>query len=375
MLRKLSFISGFIFLISNTALSGTRFVDSVFAEVDTVKDIPYRTAVMYNDSSVSLKLDFYQPKNDTMKHRPLVVIIHGGSFLDGTRDDAFCTTTAAYLAKKGFAAASIEYRLGFTFTLNLQQQFGAAAYRAIQDTKAAVRFLKTYAELDQYKIDTGNVFLCGYSAGSVTAVQYANMQINEITTKIDTTGLGQIETGENISTSSSIKGYISFAGAIFDTNWIAPEDVPFVSFHGTKDTILPYAVGYAFKNSLLPEIYGSYAIHTTANRLGITNKLVTYQDAEHDFIGTPGLLISSLDSAVTFLYPLLGNTSVNKQFFAQKFSKKGLLYNNNITPDVYNLTGRKMGSGARIPQGTYISNYRNVDNESLSAKKVFLKGK
>jgi alpha/beta superfamily hydrolase len=361
-------------------MSGTRFVDSVFADVDTVKGIPYRTAVMYNDSSVSLKLDLYQPKNDTMKHRPLVVIIHGGSFLEGTRDDAFCTATAAYFAKRGFVAASIEYRLGIDpgALLNpaiFQQQFGAATLRAIQDTKAVVRFLKTKADSQLYLIDTGKVFLCGYSAGAVTAIHYANMQIGEIATKMDTSNLGPIETGDNLTVSSSIKGYISFAGAIFDTNWISVGDVPFISFHGTKDTTLPYAVGNVFSIPLLPEIYGDYTIHTYANQLGITNKLITYQDAGHSFVGIPGLLLSSLDSAVAFLYPLLGSTSVNKQFYAQKFNKKSLLYNNNISPEIYNLTGRKIGSGARITQGTYISNHRNIDNKSFSTKKVFLKCK
>lgn len=361
-------------------MSGTRFVDSVFAGVDTVRGIPYRTAVMYNDSSVSLKFDLYQPQNDTMKHRPLVVIIHGGSFIEGTRDDGFCTATAEYLAKRGFVAASIEYRLGIDPSALLNpaifpQQFGAATLRAIQDTKAAVRFLRAKADSQQYLIDTSKVFLCGYSAGAVTAIHYANMQIGEIATKMDTSNFGPIETGDNLTVSSSIKGYVSFAGAIFDTNWMTSTDVPFISFHGTKDTTLPYAIGYVFSISLLPQIYGDYTIHTYADQLGITNKLITYQDAGHRFVETPGLLISSLDSAVTFLYPLLGNTSVNKQFFAQRFSKKSLFYNQNIAPSIYNLTGRKMGSGARIPQGTYISNYRNIDNESLSAKKVFLKGK
>jgi acetyl esterase/lipase len=380
MLRKLSLISGFIFLISNIAVSGTRFVDSVFAEVDTVKDIQYRTATNFVGATETLLLDLYKPKNDTMQHRPLIIIIHGGSFYEGTRNDAFSSATAAYLAKKGFITASIEYRLGidpsvFTNPSILPQQFGAATFRAIQDTKAAVRFLKTKADSQQYMIDTSKVFLCGYSAGAVTAIHYAHAQIEEIATKVDLTDLGSIETGDNLTVSSSIKGYISFAGAIFDTNWISAEDVPFVSFHGTKDTILPYAVGYVFNISTSPEIYGDYTIHTHADQLGITNKLVTYQDAGHDFVGTPGLLISSLDSAVTFLYPLLGNTSIKKQIFAQNFNKNDYLLNKNIIPDIYNLTGRKMGAGTSIPQGTYISNYRNIDNESLSAKSVFLKGK
>ncbi len=300
--------------------------------------------------------------------------------MSGTRDDAFCTVTANYLAKRGFAAASIKYRLGIDITTfadsaKIRQQFGAATYRAIQDTKAAVRFLKNNADSEQYKIDTGNIFLCGYSAGAVTAVHYASAQTEEITTRIDTTGLGPIETGENISVSSSIKGYISFAGVVFDTTWMSSNDVPFISFHGTNDATLPYTYGYALGMPTLPVVYGSYPIHTTADRLGINNKLIAYQNETHTFVGTPGLLLSSLDYAVAFLYPLLGNISIDKQYLSREIDGKGFLFNKNIVADSYNLTGRKMGRGSRIPRGIYISNYRNIANESFSAQKVVIRSK
>lgn len=155
MLRKLSLISGYIFLISNIAVSGNRFVDSVFAEVDTVKGVQYRIAATNTGTIDTLLLDLYTPKNDTMKHRPLVVIIHGGSFMLGDRDDPFCTTTAVYLAKRGFAAVSIKYRLGIepsalTNPAILPQQFGAATFKAIQDTNQITGFC-SYISLSAFR--------------------------------------------------------------------------------------------------------------------------------------------------------------------------------------------------------------------------------
>ncbi len=63
---------------------------------------------IYKDS---LQLDFYQPliKNDHPS--PLLVLMHGGGFASGARDGVaevkFCKT----MAEKGYAIASISYRL------------------------------------------------------------------------------------------------------------------------------------------------------------------------------------------------------------------------------------------------------------------------
>ncbi len=363
MLKKICFLFGAFLINTNVVLSNTRFVDSVFNDVDTIKKIYYRSAINYLGASDSLFIDFYSPKNDTMKHRPLVIIIHGGSFITGTRDDAFCVAAANDFAKRGFNAASINYRIGLdvsqaTIPGGMQYQFSAAAYRAIQDAKAAVKFLKKNSEV--YKIDSGHVYLCGYSAGAVTAIHYAHMQPNELASITDTTGLGLMEDND-LSVSSKINGYISFAGAIFDTSWIEKDDVPFISFHGTKDETLPYDKGNAFSQPVMPYVYGSNSIHISADGKNITNKLVSFIDETHGFVATPNLLNTSLDTAALFITTLMGTSSVKHPIISSKLrvnDDQGTYF----ARGSYNLNGRKLSSAIKVSNGIYITNYKRFKN-------------
>ena len=60
----------------------------------------------------TLLMDIYQPYNDPMAARPFMVLVHGGSFLQGNKSDLEETCRA--FARKGYVAVSIQYRLGYT---------------------------------------------------------------------------------------------------------------------------------------------------------------------------------------------------------------------------------------------------------------------
>lgn len=107
-----------------------------------------------------LTLDLYRSATDKTA-RPLVIYIHGGGWMAGhTRQSgAFSdfTQVLADLAKRGYVVASLEYRL------SLEAPFPAA----INDVRAAVRFLKANAE--RFGIDPGHIALWGGSAGGQLA--------------------------------------------------------------------------------------------------------------------------------------------------------------------------------------------------------------
>jgi acetyl esterase/lipase len=107
-----------------------------------------------------LRLDLYEPPGAPGSH-PLVVFIHGGGWMSGhTRHSgAFEDWPAvlASLAAKGYAVASVEYRLS-----------GEAPFpAAIQDIKAAIRWLRAHAS--QYGIDRQRAVVWGGSAGGQLA--------------------------------------------------------------------------------------------------------------------------------------------------------------------------------------------------------------
>src|SRR5688572_28928123 len=120
-----------------------RYQKAVFDSVILHNEIQYGEADFYdaysNHDLAPLYLDFYEPFDDTLDARPLVITIFGGAFLGGTKewDDmiAWCDSLSRY----GYACASIQYRLIFN-PLN-QESIIRASYRAVQDTRAAIRFL------------------------------------------------------------------------------------------------------------------------------------------------------------------------------------------------------------------------------------------
>jgi acetyl esterase/lipase len=125
--------------------------------VTGLPDLTYTTAGGYR----RLKLDLYLPPGPTTGARPVIVYMHGGGWSGGTP-----RTTGAFenwpevlasFAARGYVVASIHYRLS-----------GEAPYpAAIQDAKAAVRWLRTNATT--YGIDTNRFVSWGVSAGGQLA--------------------------------------------------------------------------------------------------------------------------------------------------------------------------------------------------------------
>jgi acetyl esterase/lipase len=107
-----------------------------------------------------LQLDLYVHKN-TGTAQPLVIWLHGCNWdhCDSRLSGAFTNFPAvlAAIAARGYVVASVNYRLSH------EAPFPAA----IQDVKAAIRFLRTQAK--QYGIDPSRVYIWGGSAGGQLA--------------------------------------------------------------------------------------------------------------------------------------------------------------------------------------------------------------
>ena len=97
-----------------------------------------------------LVLDLYRPRNCGAP-LPIIVWIFGGAFFQDNR--LVQAHRASWLAKYGYAVASIDYRLSSEALFPAQ----------IHDCKAAVRWLRAYATL--YNLDTENFGVWGASSG------------------------------------------------------------------------------------------------------------------------------------------------------------------------------------------------------------------
>ena len=167
--RRSQILAGGIFSLITLCLRGAQAGDSI--------PRPNFSDLTYAQESPAQKLDLYLPK-PSGSPAPLVIWIHGGGLMVGDkssmprrdfgpppksvgRDGPFQPQVpdVAALTAKGYAVASLNYRLG--------SNMGAAAIPALRDGKAAVRFLKANAE--KYQLDPGKIALWGNSAGGYMA--------------------------------------------------------------------------------------------------------------------------------------------------------------------------------------------------------------
>ena len=138
-MSKFNYIIGIILLTG--ILCGVKVIASTNEK--TIGNVSYASV------SPTQVMDIYLPEGDGPF--PVVVLIHGGAFKMG--DKRMETQNAEALVAKGYAAASINYRLS-----------GEAKYPAqIEDCKAAVRFLR--ANATKYHLNPEKIGSWGSSAG------------------------------------------------------------------------------------------------------------------------------------------------------------------------------------------------------------------
>lgn len=226
-----------------------------------------------------LFMDIVRPK--APGQYPGVILIHGGGFSGGQRDDYL--PMAIRLAQNGFVAAAVDYRLTPMFQFPLP----------IHDVKAAVRFLRANAA--KYGVEKQHMAAIGASAGATWA-QFLAV----------TRDMPQFEgTGANREQSSSVDCAVSYYGrsdmrrayegsrnaatalppllggdrtssldAHFRAsplNWITPNAAPILAIHGTRDQNVPFEQ--------------SVWLVERMRATGIESELETIAEAGHGFKG------------------------------------------------------------------------------------------
>jgi len=273
-------------------------------EKHAVKFLKKAVKLFGSKKAQDLEMDIYTPRGDSFKSRPLLVMIHGGAFYCGDKSDKEYKLWCRQFAERGYVAVSINYRMGFGLGPFAMER---AAYRASQDTHAAIRYLLKHK--DQYHIDPNRIYMAGCSAGAISALHTAFMSSEN--RPVSTEGKLMLF-GHNIGAAFSddlgaidavrdsindyrqpfrINAVCSMWGAIFDLNMLKNSKTSILSIHSANDPIVPFRHGIPFADELgdfadmlVPTVYGSAEIHARAKRLGITSEIDSFAIAKHTLI-------------------------------------------------------------------------------------------
>ncbi len=336
-------VFGAVFL--SDTVSAQRYLENVFTEVTRSDSMVYgvnASVLAYASDGEAvpqeLYVEIYQPEGDTEEDRPLMIIQPTGNFLpwpvsgspSGTMRDSTTVEWAIRLAKLGYVAAIMDYRIGWNPGLSPQEartnSIINAAYRGLQDARTCIRWFRKEANEsgNPYKIDPDKIGLWGQgtggyiSLGCATLDEYEEVLIPKffktVVTGTDTTfapmvlealngDVNGVEYGINpadqdtfcyanyVDYTSEFNLAVNVGGACGDITWIDENSVPTISFQTTDDPFAPYTDGTVLVpiGAGIPviDVIGSYLVQEKLDELGVNSVFETadlLSDPIHDII-------------------------------------------------------------------------------------------
>lgn len=285
-------------------------------------------------TEVDLHMDIYQPKNDTEKNRPAVLVMHGGAFAAGSKND-YDQHTVTYcdsLAARGFVTVAVEYRLGITTTienktLNIDSlNFSRTVYRGIQDVRAAVRYVRAHA--DELGIDPNRIYLIGNSAGAILSLEniYMDKESEIPPAAKNAPDLGGLDAYGVQGYGSQANAVAALWGAVHDPKIIEDVKKPVLLVHGKADSTVVWKTGRPLSNiagvleNLMPAaaaslgalafnvrtptLYGSYVIDSVLTANNVEHETYFVDGQPHEFYDYEDYDVKVQEKVFSFLYGL-----------------------------------------------------------------------
>ena len=269
-----------------------RYRDLVFTDVVVESGVVFGAGLREGAASQALLMDIYSPAGDMETQRPAIVLAFPGGFVDGARDNSEMVLMATQFARRGYVAASIDYRL-IEGRPDSTDELEVKVLQAVHDMRAAIRFFREDAATgNQYGTDGRHVFVGGISAGAVmaagTGVFDEGDELDEAAARFlaDNGGVGG-NSSANRQFSSAASGVLQISGAISDLGWIEPDSPPIYAAHEEFDPIVPCgtsaglgfaAFGLALRSS------GACDMIPAARDLGVPTKFF-FDERSVDHVG------------------------------------------------------------------------------------------
>ena len=203
---------------------------------------PVATDLPYGPSS-SQRLDLYPAAvQDPGRRAPLAVLIHGGGWEKGSRDDV--VHVIANLTSRGYAVANVGYRLAAE----------ARAPGAAEDVRHAIEYARSRAK--DWNADGGRMLLVGFSAGAHLALLSSlapsgvldgpQSHPRAIVSFWGITDLADLLDGPNAKNFARnwVAGSVrdrGFVAALSPVTYDAAEAPALCAVHSVHDDVVPYA--------------------------------------------------------------------------------------------------------------------------------------
>ena len=168
-------------------------IDAAGGNLTTDPDVTVLADLEYGSvDGVSLRLDACLPpdRDPTGAAVPGILVIHGGSWTEGSKHSVGWRAVCTWLAAAGYPAFSIDYRLAPEFT------FPAG----FDDVQTAVAWLRDDAQLERFGIDPDRLAVFGGSAGGNLAAL------------LGTTGRGDLTDGSRVAAVVELSGPADLTG-------------------------------------------------------------------------------------------------------------------------------------------------------------------
>ena len=355
--------------ITNDVIYGTNidFLTSNFASPDVPANVTeLQTAVTLGnpipaayfdptDGSTAVKvtnvrMDVYQPSQgiDPEMQRPLVVYVHTGDALpppingspNGTRKDSTAVESCKRMARRGYVAVSMSYRLGWNplaaTELERRGSLLNAIYRALHDVRQCVRNMK--ANATTYRINPNKIVVIGEGTGGYISLAHTTLDegaelfiekfrpdpFNANVSFVDTLQVGDLEGFNGQLTlyrpngeTSETQFCVNMGGALADTSWLAPGDAPMVAFHTVFDPFAPFTEGIVIVpttggpvvpvqgSNLFMELVNEYGNNASFASLPSTNPFTNRARALYGTTQTHGANSVLINTNVEGLFPLV----------------------------------------------------------------------
>lgn len=252
-----------------------RFTDD---EITLVDDVVF--------SSNGTSLDLYVPDAglEPCPNRPVLLMVHGGAWVVGQKE--WMDARARFHARRGLVVATIDYRKTTPEALCSGDGWNRAAYRAMQDVRAAAQLLVTQS--DEHAIDPASIFLYGNSAGAMTTLSLALTSDDAIATELAdlVASEGSLDAVSlHAGIDAPIRALYTQAGAVLDDGLIAADAArsAVLLMHSEGDASVPYTIGGSAACQGAPiTVYGSSWVRDAIDGPGECVALVQVEGSIHD---------------------------------------------------------------------------------------------